>query len=154
MLSTAADIVTIILAFITIGGFVITAFKFKSSEEETRRIIKEGLQVSNVISDIASAMAIIKEIKGLLRDSKREIARDKYSELRLLLIGIKKSGVTFLDSEGAIIQAAVTHAKANEDALEKAVYEKNSTEYVKTNSVLSDQVDKLYEVLMDIKNRF
>ena len=155
------DIASILGLMLAIGGFIVTIIKINSSKSQINftsqavKAVEEQIRSMNNFSDFATAISTIDEIKRLHRVGAWQILPERYSSLRKLIISLKVSSNDLTDDQRSDLQSAIGVLSDLESKVEKGI-RKNELQTLNTitlNKVMSDQVDKLHEMLVDIKSK-
>ena len=137
------------LLFVIIGFFVtvINVLRSKKASEKAE-------EAFDTITEFSSAISAMDEIKRLHRQKAWDILPDRYSFLRKSLISIKTTNPNMLKEYQSALQTAITNFSSIEDQVEKANLQKKSPpDIAKLNKVVSKQIDKLHQILTEIKNQ-
>lgn len=152
------DYSSIVALFITIIGFIFIIIKILQSKKvaEQAKEISENIRTdilrTDTVMEFTNALSAMAEIKRLHRKDAWEILPDRYSSLRKTLITIKSSFKGFTSKQIKDLQSAIQNFKNMEDQVETALIQKKAPENVdRLNNIISLQIDKVQEILIDIK---
>lgn len=154
------DISSIVGLFISVIGFAVTIWgviKSKNAAESTKETaekMQKDLRRLDTIVDISSVVGIMEEIKRHHRNNNWIILPDRYSSLRGKLVLIKSTHNDLTDKQKTFLQSAIQQSKLIEENVEKALSKNLEPQnFAKLNKLLSDEIDKLNEVMAEIKNQ-
>jgi hypothetical protein len=152
------DIASIVGLFITIGGFGIALWqiqKSKSASEQARQVaesVRAQILQMNAIQDISAASKAFEDIRRLHRQRAWEALPDRYTSLKQLLISIKGRTPNLSNAQKAQIQGAVQQVSNIEAQVEIAIGGKDEPEVQRINQIVSRQIDRLADLLVDVQN--
>lgn len=154
------DIASVIGLIITIISFIvilINVLRSKRAAEQAKIAVdqvRENLLKMNTIAEFSSALSSMDEIRRLHRQEAWAILPDRYSALKKSLISIKGSNPNMSDEYKKVIQSAIQIFSSIESEVETALSLKQSPQDVaKLNQAISKQIDKLQQILIEIKNQ-
>jgi hypothetical protein len=143
---------------IGIIGFIITIYtviRAKSASEQASLAAQEArdqMRHIDTISEISLIIASLSEVKWLHRNNGWEVLQDRYSKIRCSLIVIKTSNKTLTDDHKKAIQGTIQIITQIEKKVEQAISENSiPTEIAQFNTAISKQIDKLQQILVEIK---
>lgn len=150
-----ASLLGLIISFV---GFGLTLFQLHRTKavaeaaKEAANQTQEKLRNLDTVMDFSSVITMMDEIKRHHRGNNWIILPDRYSELRTKLVAIKITHSNLTNEQQSVLQNAILQFKTMEVTVEKAL-SKNSipTNFAKFNDIVSTEIDKLNEVLNDIK---
>jgi hypothetical protein len=117
--------------------------------EEAARATRDSIYKAETIASCSSAISILDEIRRLQREGSWNLLLDRYSTVRRVLQSIDPE---ISDGHRLVLQGALTQFSDLESKIEKCVLSgKPPPNVVRLNEVVSRQSDKLYEVLMALK---
>jgi hypothetical protein len=132
----------------TLIGFGITFISLRNARKETKKEIKN----LNTIADLSTAIQMMDEIRRMQRDGDPKVLLDRYSSFKRLLISIKTLYPKLTDSQKISIQTAITQIATAENTVENFIFYKGAKlDVPKTNRSLSNTIDRIYEMLVNIK---
>ena len=153
----AASIVGLVLAVV---GFVVTiigVWKSKSAAERAASAAaqaRDNMIVLHTVDDFATAVAAMEEIKRLHRADAWVVLPDRYSDLRKRLVMLRATYGELSELDRAVIQGTVQHLVTLETKVERAIAAGAAPSNVpKMNEIVSQQLDKLTELLAIVKAR-
>lgn len=148
-----SDILGIISIAITLIGFGITISSVTKARKISNQIRNDLKRVCSV-SDFASALSCMTEIKNLHRSESWLILPDKYASLRRLLIIIRETNPDISIDSRTTIQSAITLLRGLEDDIEKLNHKETPlVDVPKFNRLISKQMDSLYPILVEMQNK-
>jgi hypothetical protein len=154
-LGDAASIIGLLVALI---GFSFTLFgvwrskKAAEMAQEEVRSVKQAIARSSTIADFSAAVTTMNEIKRLHRAEAWVILPDRYAALRNMLISIRSTNPDLQVEYRTAIQSALQQFSAIEKTVERSLASnKPPTNRAKLNEIVSVQVDRLIEILEEIK---
>jgi hypothetical protein len=154
------DIASVIGIIISLIGFFITIWnviqsrKAAQKAEEIAHKVREDISKIETIEEFSKAIATIDEIKRLNRDEAWSILPERYSALRKSLISIKNSNPNMPYNDKVILSNALRHTSNIEDQIEQFIVNKLlPIDIPKFNKIISQQGDRLTEILVSIKGK-
>ena len=157
-LSAWGNIASVFGLIVSVVGFVWTIVGVRRSKQAAQaaraaadRASKEIFRASAMV-ELGAATASLEEIKRLQRDGSWPGLLDRYSTLRATLISIRASRADLGDEHRTEIQNAITYLRQIENSVERALAKGQQPSAVKLNAVISDQLDRLSEVLGSLRN--
>lgn len=95
---------------------------------------------------------MIEEIRRLHRMEQPNLYQflERYSAARTALIGVGKLSPALSDDMQTQIQSAITTLTTIENVVERARIERISPDFAELNQLLSVEIDKLHEILIDM----
>ncbi len=154
----SGDIASVAGVVISIVGFVATLINTSRSRSAARRAevaanaARDRIRLFDLASDFSAAISAMDEIKRLHREGAWSILPERYSELRKLLVTVRRANPTLSQEDSVVIQTAIQHLSDIEAKVERAIEEKTAMRNVaRINTVMSTQIDKLHEVLVNLR---
>ena len=153
-----ADMASIVGLFVTIGGFTIALWqiqKSKSAAQQAREVaesVRAQILQMNTVQDINAAIKAFEDIRRLHRQKVWEALPDRYTSLKQLLISIKGRTPNLSNTQKAQIQGAVQHISNIEAQVEIAIGGNDEPEVHRINEIVSKQIDRLADLLVDVQN--
>jgi len=144
---------------VSIAGFVWTLIGVHRSREaakqakEAAEAARDEIFRSSAMIELSAAAAAMQEIKRLQRDGKWPELLDKYSALRTSLISIRASRPNLEERHKTVMQSAITQVKSIEEKVEQALSKQQQPNAAKLNSIMSDHLDQISEVLGVLRSR-
>lgn len=123
------------------------AERAEAAATEARRVIR-GYET---ISELATAITIMEEVKRLHRTGQVDMVLDRYATLRKALIGVRKLSPTIDESMDIKIQSAVARLAVMEDVVEQSRLKGSPPDFGRLNRLLSRDIDDLHAMLVDMK---
>ena len=152
------DLTGIAGIIISIGGFFATligVFRSKAAAEraeEAAKSARESIRMFDTVVDFTSAIAILEEIKRAHRSGQWILLPDRYAAIRKLLISLRSSNGDLSDEQISSIQSALANLTSIERRVEKSLSNPDTIlNHVRFNNVISDDIDKLFAVLSELK---
>jgi ribosomal protein S13 len=153
-LGTVASIIGLPL---TIGGFALALWqirKTRSASESAKKAadaVRQQLLQMNAIQEIGAAIRALEDIRRLHRHKAWEALGDRYTSLKLILISVKGRTPNLREDQKTKIQATIQQLTTIEGQVESAVAGADEPEVDRINSVISKQIDRLGQVLVEIQ---
>ena len=148
-IDTLATIVGVIISLV---GFTWTIINVTRAREAAIDA-KNTLRLYDTVADVAQAISMMDEIKNLNRLKKWEIALERYSSLKKLLIEIKSTNSGLEDERKKDLQKAIQNLANIEDGIEQWLENSAPAQSVaKLNKIISQQIGSLHILLIEIKN--
>src|SRR5215470_5972159 len=120
--------------------------------QEEVRSVKQAIARSSTIADFSAAVTTMNEIKRLHRVEAWAILPDRYAALRSMLISIRSMNPDLQVEYRTAIQNALQQFSDIEKIVERALASnKPPTNRARLNGIVSVQVDRLIEILEEIK---
>ena len=158
-LGFAGSIASLVGLVITVVGFFITIWNVRKSRTAAQQAreaslkVREDIRKIDTVSDLSSAISIMHEIKRLHRANEWIILPDRYSTLKKLLISIKVANPDLSETKKKSIQATIQQMTNIDKQIEKVVDgQEADVDVPKLNAIITKQVDRLEEVLIEIRN--
>lgn len=152
------DLSSIFGLFISLVGFAFTIWGIMRTKKAAEAAKESALQVQNdlrkldIIMEFSAAITMMDEIKRHHRGENWHILPDRYSAMRKKLITIKSTYNDLTENQKKVLQSAINQFKSMETTVEKALGKKTSpNNRAKFNEIISNESDKLNEVLSEIK---
>jgi hypothetical protein len=160
--SHIGDIASILGVLLAIVGFSITFNQAKNAKtaaqqakEEVQKLRQTLTQV-NTIADLTAAMGAMEELKRLNRTKTSwHMLPDRYSAIRGMLNTIRSANPDFSGKHKLILQGATQQLSIIEEQVDYALASEatNTLDPAEFNRVISEQMDKLNEVLIVVKQK-
>lgn len=149
--SVAGVLISLVGFGITIRSVVLSKRAAEKAQESAQRV-REGMLRSDTMVDLSAAVSIMDEIKRLHRASGQwPVLLDRYSALKGLLISIRASSPFLREEHRAALLGAMQQFSTIEESVERALASKRPLKVAALNQIVSDQLDKLNELLAFIK---
>lgn len=151
------DVASITGVVISVFGFIITMYGVTRSKEaalraeEAAKSARDSIRLFDVVVDFTNAIGILDEIKRSHRHRQWEGLPDRYSTIRKILINLRSLSTELTDSQLSTIQGALSNLTALEKQVEKALATASAPSTPRINALLSDDIDRLYQVLTELK---
>ena len=146
--------------FVALAGFgftirsIIKTNKLAHEANETGKKVRKDMQRLDTMSQLSSAIYIMNEIKQLQRNDEWKLLLIRYSEIRKLLITIKRNSPDLTQENQSLMQNAVQEFKNIEKNVEKALNNETSPQKIyNINKKISEIIDELIEILENIRNK-
>lgn len=134
------NIAGILLAIVGFGVTIWQAWAARRAAEQAR----DQVRGSQTIASLATAVAIVEEIKRLQTAGAWPVVVDRYSTLRGCLIEIQ-------GSSDAKLAGSIRKLKTSEKEIAEAMRDGTPLDPVKMNEILNTEADKLKEILVGVK---
>jgi hypothetical protein len=150
------DLASIVGIVITIIGFIITVTNVRRSKSAAERAEKAAtaarlmMRGYEALSEFATAIAIMDEIKRLHRMKRVDILPDRYAALRKGLITVRRLIPSIERGLDIRIQSALAALTGMENHVEKSIFEETSPNFSRLNLMLSREIDDLQAALVDM----
>lgn len=157
-ISTIGNIASVLGLVITVAGFWIAIRgiqKTKQAAQHAREAVEEvrkDMHQFTSISELATAISSMEEIKRLHRQEAWNILPDRYSALRKSLISIRTAYPDLTDSQKATLQGAISQFTTIEKQVETALATDKPLKVARLNSLVTKEVDSLVELLEEIRS--
>ena len=142
---------------ISIIGFLITVWNVRRSKSAAERAeaaandARRMIRGFETLSDLSAAIAIMEEIKRLHRVGQIDPLLDRYATLRKTLTDVRKMSPSVNQAMDQTIQSAITTLATMEMVVERARAAHTRPNFVQLNQLLSQEIDELHEVFVDMK---
>jgi hypothetical protein len=152
------NVENIVELIVTIAGFALTWWqihKTKSASlqaKEAAESVRTQILQLNTIQDINAASKAFEDIRRLHRLKAWEALPDRYTSLKQQLISIKGRTPHLSDGQKTQIQGAIQQVSNIERIIEVAISGTEEPEVHRVNDVISRQIDRLAQVLVDVQN--
>ncbi len=154
------DLASFLGLLVSLVGFGFTLLQLKRTKavaqaaRDAANATQENLRNLDTIMDFSSVITMMEEIKRHHRGKNWYILPDRYSELRKKLVAIKATYTTLSAQQQIILQNAVVQFKSMEETVEKTLSKDLiPPNFAKFNVTVSSEIDKLNEVLVEMKNQ-
>jgi hypothetical protein len=125
----------------------------EQAQEAADSVRKDMLRV-NTVSEFASVLAEMEEIKTLHRQNCWALLPHRYSTLRRSLIAIRAANPDLSDEQKGALQATIQYLASIERQVETSLANGGQPPNVpKLNATVSREIDKLQAVLVEIRNQ-
>jgi len=159
VLNGMGDWASVLGVLIALGGFGITIWNVRRTKTAAERAeqmvgrIREDVVRIDTVSDCSTAISLMEQIRGHLRDGKIERLPDKVSGLRKIFIQIRKTNTQLSPDQQRSLQSAVTDFRAIEEKVVKALADEPiSLDIPRLHSTICRKADSVQEMLVEIKN--
>jgi len=160
MINTVGAWASVVGVVITIIGFIITIWgvmRSKNAAQQAKTVadrVRADMLRANTVGEFSSALAEMEEVKTLHRLNLWALLPQHYSALRKSLILIKGSNPDLSNEQRAVLQGAIQYLASIEKQVERSIAGGGQPPNVpKLNALVSGQIDKLHEVLVEIRNK-
>jgi len=152
-LANAGDVASIIGLSIVVIGFAITIFTLWRTKRVVIKV-REDIAWTDTVQELAAVQAAMEEIKRLHRTKSWELLPERYSALRKSLISIRGANPDLSDGHKMILQKGIQHFAGLERQVERSIMTGEELPNVaKLNNIVSNQLDSIQEVLVEIRKR-
>lgn len=151
------DLASIAGLLVSIVGFLATiigVFRSRRAAEQATKAAREArdsIKLFDIVVDFTSVIALLDQIKRDHREQRWSTLPERYAEGRKSLIRLRSENEAFTDVQCRVIQSALTNLGRLERKVIEAQAKNLALDAVNFNSKLSVDVDRLYEVLVDLK---
>ncbi len=151
------DVASILGFFVSLVGFswtILLAWRSKKAAEMAQaevRSVKQAIARSSTIADFSAAITTMNEIKRLHRVEAWVILPDRYAALRNMLLSIRSMNPDLREEYRTVIQNALQQFNDIEKAVERSLVSNKPLNRARLNAIVSVQVDRLIEILEEIK---
>ncbi len=159
------------VAIVTILGFIISLWAIRQTYREAKKAtssaeaasravtdLKKKLYDVNVVTELATALSAMEEIKRLQRVAAWQVLPDRYSQLRSRLNTICTMYRSFTPSEMISLQLSAQQLRIAEETIEKAIYMEQNAQvqtdpaydllnWTDLNKAVSEQMERLEPIL-------
>lgn len=153
----AGDIASVLGLFVSLVGFLVTIYGVWRSKRSAQRAeaaarrATEAIASMHSITDLASVLAALEEVKRLHRTSAWTLLPDRYGSLRGKLVALRTSRPRLSEDQNATLQGAIQHLANLEATVDRALAaSKTPSNVPRLTSIVSDQIDKLTELLAQL----
>jgi len=155
------DVASVLEVIIAVIGFIVTIVSVTRSKKAAQRAeqavlkIRDEMLKVDTIAEFSAAIASMDEIKRLHRENAWSVLPDRYSALKKVLISIRSVNPDMPDHHKTVFQNAIQHFSNFENQIETVIATNSNPPNVpKLNQIISRQIDRLIEVLVEMKNNF
>jgi hypothetical protein len=153
----AGELASVLGLFVSVVGFLVTIIgvwrskKAAQRAEEAAKRTRETMTAMQSIVDLSSVLAALGEVKTLHRASAWNLLPDRYGSLRVKLIAVRTSRPRLTEKQRAILQGTIQHLADLEKEVDRALASsKLPSNIPRLTSIISDQIDKLTELLVQL----
>jgi hypothetical protein len=147
----------LLVSFFGFGFTIWGVLRSKAAAEAAKTAAlqtQKDLKHLDTIMDFSTAITIMEEIKRHHRSGNWQILPDRYSALRQKLISIKSNHADISEIHALALQSAIQDFSDMEKDVERALMRNvKPTKVSRFNEIVSNQIDALNVVLIDIKNQ-
>ena len=123
------------------------------AKAEVEKFREELRLISNVV-DFEKALALMDDIKSLIRHSAFTPVPDKIAALIVLLNTVRSPSMSVSDQAKRDIQGSVLALRKIEDAIHRSLVSNEEPKgMINFNKQISEQIDTLQPILIDLRNR-
>ena len=150
---------SIIGLIVSLIGFTITIINVMLSKSAAKRAELAADKALNsmkgieVVGSLTKAISLLEEIHRLNRTNEWQVILDRHVTFRGMVTAVKVGNPVFEEEQLARLQAAIQHSASISNKIEMSL-EKNEEPngIAQMNKILSDQMQKLGELLAGIRN--
>ena len=150
-----ASVAGLFLGLLGFGFTIFGVWRSKNAAQAAQAAATKALNAVSTydaVTDLASAMATMDEVKRHQRQGAWHVLPDRYSHLRQRLISIKGAGVPLNDQQRQTIQGAIEQFAVLEKRIDRSLAAGNvPANPAKLNEIVSSQLDNLQSVLMSLQ---
>jgi hypothetical protein len=152
-----ADVVGLVITVIGFGATLWATLRAKKASEQAKDAVADvqrRLAYFDMMAELASAIAVMDEIKRHQRENRWTMLPDRYSNLKRSLISIKASHPDLSDEESATMQAAIQHFTNIEQQVERVLAKSGKQpDVVRLNRIVSAQIDALTGIIISLRSK-
>lgn len=153
-----ASIVGLAVAMLGFGFTLRGVFRARTAAQAAAQEASKARQTLtqyHAIGDLSGVVVAIEDIKRHHRNQAWQIVPDRYSTLRSRLVEVRASCASWMDvDDNATIQSAIQHLRGMEQTVDRILEDKaEPPSAARLNSILSEQMDKLNDVVAKLKIR-
>ncbi len=150
-----ASVAGFFLSLVGFGWTVWLARQARSAAQEAQRAASEAREAiarSQVIADVAEALAIMEEIKRLHRAAAWPLLLERYSTLRRMLVAVRSAHPELSDEHKSAIQSVIKTLADLEHLVDLTPsLEREQLNLAEFNSFVSAHLDLLTDLLVRVK---
>ena len=158
------DVAALVGIVVSVSGFIITILKLIKSQRAAEAAAtaanetRKSMEYVTALTDLASGIAIMEEIRRFHRAGVIQPLPDRYAELRKILIVARAWRGDLVGSSGlsveqkATIQSALANLSKAEESVERSNAKQEPVDFVRLNKILSKDLDQLHEILVHLKS--
>jgi hypothetical protein len=156
-LASILGLIVSVIGFIITIRSITTAKKAAEQASAAAEQAKAKVLLQGALGSFSSAIEVMEDIKRLLRKGDWEIAIERHSHLRRLLVDLKSASPGINDKEKLDIQSAIEQFKDIEKQVEKAINAKHTKtlpklNVSKLNGIATEQIIKIQEIATILRN--
>lgn len=156
--SGAGDWSSVVGLVVAVVGFAVTIVgvsKSKSAAQKAKEAalaVRDYMRRTDTVAEVAAAISALTEIKSLQRHCAWELLPDRYSSLRKALISVRTANPSLAENHLKVLQSAIQMSSSIEKMIEEALTTQTPEVNIsRLNTIVSRQIDKLQELLVQIK---
>lgn len=159
--ATVADLASVYGLILTLIGLAWAIFNTMRSKaaavraEEAATKARDSIQYFETIAELSSVVQGLEEIRRLHREGAWTVLPDRYALVRKNLVAIRTIGPNLSEDKQVRIQDTVAHLSTMQSTVELALSngeELESVSSAKWNEMLSQQIDDLFQMLVELKS--
>lgn len=153
----AASLMGLAVALVGFALTLVNVARSRSAAERAEQAAnnaRQSIRYVTSIAELASALAILEEIKRLQRQNAWPVIPDRYSILRLKLISIRSTTTLITEDQRQVLQDAIVQLAELEQKVERALA-RNTTppNPAKLNEIVSSLLGQIHLVLSDLQQQ-
>lgn len=151
------DLASVAGLAISVVGFMATligVFRSKNAAERAERAAREArdsIRRFDTVLDFADTIAILDGIKLAHREGRWDGMPERYATTRKALIRMRAASGELSPEQVGVIQTALSNLQRLETVVEATLPTGNPLDAPAINSTLSGDIDRLYQVLVELK---
>ena len=151
------DLTGLIGLAVSLVGFVATLIGVSRSKtaaeraEQAARSARESIRYFETVVDFSGVIAMLEDIKRGHRQQQWPQLLDRYAAIRKVLVTLKAANVDLSVDQRSVIQSALTNISAIEQDVEAGLQDPVSLGFAQFNQIVSQDIDRLLTVLVQIK---
>lgn len=152
------DYAGLIGLLISLVGFCFTikaVLNSKAASEQATAAVESmrgDMRRSETVSDFATALAVMEEIKRMHRSDNLIFLPDRYASLKKFLVSIRTSNPLLTEKDQIVIQSAIAKFSSMETVIEASIRNAKPIEHAKMNGQMSKHYDSIQALLVKIKS--
>ena len=154
-ISNGLTILDIILTIVGFSAAVVASIRSKNAAEKAELAVKEVQQEirrMDTVSDLASAISAMEEIRRFQRENVLHYLPDRYSAARKSLVSINGANSRLNTDQRAKVNLAIRQLSIQALAIEKSLSNQEVLNSARINDIISRQIDACNEVLVEVRN--
>lgn len=126
----------------------------QQAKEEVQKL-RQTLSQVNTIADLTAAMGAMEGLRTLHQISAWDMLPDRYFSARRMLNAVRSANPGFSGKHKLVLQDAIQQLSIIEEQVQRALgsESKSTLDSAEFNRIISEEIDKLDEVLIVLKQR-
>lgn len=157
--SGLADYASIISLFVGFVGFAVTIFaslrSLRHSKNAENLVIsmRSDLKRNATIHDFARIVALMEDLKRMHREKTLEGLPERYSSLRVALIGVRADNSLLGEEDQKAIQGAISMLSSLERDFDAHRVNGHDFNVAKINASINRHIDRVHEVVIVLRDK-